>query len=163
DPAKGAGPGVVQPELALINPRRMGHRQAAEDSPTRGYLQHAATVTPAIAPAVDDIAGADRGHVACLAALEGQAIEVTAVLSGGAARAGGPPQRREVAALAQRGQAAELGVHEYQPATGFHGHVVDIEIPRRVANPGNIEPITTLVQLAGAQDVLEAPELIQRA
>src|SRR5262249_21208718 len=63
----------------------------------------------------------------------------------------------------QRGQAAEQRTDEDDPAVCFDGDVVDVEVAGGVADLGEVESIVAVVQEAGPQCVLEAPELIQAA
>ena len=71
------------------------------------HVHDNAAVAAAVAPAVGHVAGADRRHVAGLPSVQGQAVEVAAVLGGQLAQERRPPQRREAVALAEGGQAAE--------------------------------------------------------
>ena len=87
---------------------------------------------------------------------------MAAVLGGQPAQERRPPQRREAVALVERRQAAEARVDEDDPAAGLDGDVVDVEVAGGVADARDVEPIAALVELARPQDVLEAPELVER-
>ena len=43
------------------------------------------------------------------------------------------------------------------------GDVVDIEVAGRVGHLRHVEPVVSLVELAGLEQVLETPELVKRA
>jgi len=60
-----------------------------------------------------------------------------------------------------RRQAAERGGHEYHPAVAVHGDVVNVEVARGVADLRDVQPVASLVDFAGPQRVLEAPQLVQ--
>src|SRR5262249_10199225 len=86
---------------------------------------------------------------------------MTAVLASQLACKRGPPQRCEAVAFAERAQAAELGVDEEYPSAGLDRDVVDVEVPRGVSDPGNVEPVATVMEEPGLEGVLETPQLVE--
>ena len=57
----------------------------------------------------------------------------------------------------------KLRVDEHHPAARLDGDVVDVEVAGGVADAGHVEAVVALVELAGREHVLEAPELVERA
>src|SRR5215471_3923027 len=62
----------------------------------------------------------------------------------------------------QGGQAAKLGVYEYDTAIGLNDDIVNVEVAGGVANPGDVETVVAIMEISGQEDVLETPELIER-
>jgi len=87
---------------------------------------------------------------------------VAAILPGEFAQEGWPPQRGEAVTVVGGRQAAELGVDEHHPSARLDGHVVDVEVARRVADAGDVQAVVAVVGGPGSQDVFEAPELVER-
>jgi hypothetical protein len=92
-----------------------------------------------------------------------QAIEVAAVLRLQAADEGGAPEGAEAVGVAGDRQAIEEGVDHHQLAIGSDGHVVDVAIRGGDPLERHIEPVVAIEQLAGAQLVLEVPDLEESA
>ncbi len=86
-----AGHGSSAANAASTGPRR---------SPGRSGFEHDTAVAPPIAPAIDDIAGADGGDVAWPAVDQCQTIQVAAIFRRQLAEERRPPQRREAARCA---------------------------------------------------------------
>lgn len=97
--AEVSGARVVQPELAAVQSRRVGHRQSRGDHATVGNLQDHSTVVTPVAPAIDDVARADRGGIAWATVGQSQAVEVAAVLAGQLAEERRMPARKRALLL----------------------------------------------------------------
>ena len=162
DGAEKPGPRVEQPQPAVVQPGRVRHRQAAGQHLAGGDVDDAAAIVAAVAPAVGDVAAADRGDVARRPVLHRQAVEMAAVLRRQFTDERRFPHRPEAMPFAGGGETAEQGIDENHPAVGVDGDVVDVEIAGGVADLGNVEPVVALVCLSRCQRVLEPPELIQR-
>ncbi len=163
DGAEMAGPRFQQPQPAVVHPRRVRHRQAVGEDFAAGDVDDHAAVVAAIAPAVGDVAAADRGDVAERTVLDGEPVEMAAVLRRQFADERRRPQRAEARPLADRGDAAEQGVDEQRPAVAVDGDVVDVEIAGGVGDPGHVEAIGAVVDPPRRQRVLEPPQLVERA
>src|SRR5205814_171357 len=72
-------------------------------------------------------------------------------------------ERREAVALRERGETIELGVDENDAPAAFNRDIVNIQIAGGVPDARNVEPIASLVHVAGLEGVFESPELIQAA
>lgn len=157
-----AGAGIQQPEFAAIDARGVRHRQAGGDDLVRLHINHDAAVPSPIAPTISHVADADCRDVAGLTVLQGQPIQVAAILRCQLAQEGGPPQWCEAGLVAKRGQAAEAGVDEDHSAARLHRDVMDIKVAGRVTDSGHVEPIRAVVELARRQRVFEPPKLEDR-
>jgi hypothetical protein len=76
---------------------------------------------------------------------------------------GGRQRGRKLWVFAGDRQAIEEGVDHHQLAIGSDGHVVDVAIRGGDSLERHIEPVVTIEQLAGAQLVLEVPDLVEGA
>src|SRR4030095_14450258 len=65
--------------------------------------------------------------------------------------------------LTNGGFHSEQRVDEHEAAIAVNGHVVHVDVPGDIANLGHVDPIETVLRLAALQDVLEAPQLPERA
>ena len=158
-----AGAGIVQPEPAPVQPGRVRHRQPRGDHAAFRDLQHDAATLAPVAPAVNHVARTDRGGIARATVRQGQAVEVAAILRGQLAQERRPPERSEAGPLRKCGDASEACGDEHRAAGVVDGHVVDIEVAGGVGHLRHIEPIVSLVEFARPEQVLETPELVERA
>src|SRR5205807_731077 len=110
DMAEEPGAGINQPQAATVDARRVRHGEVRGDYPVIADVDHDSAIAAPLAPSVRHVAATDRGHIAGLAVLQSQTVEMTAILGGQLAQKGRPPEWRETVALMQGGQTAKLGV-----------------------------------------------------
>ena len=111
-----------------MQPWRVRHGQARRHDLAAGDVQHHAAIDAAFAPAIGDIAAADRGDVGRPGAIHGQAVQVAAILGGQGADEGRAPERTETRRVAEGGEAAEGGVDEDRPGRGHALHLPDADV-----------------------------------
>ena len=93
------------------------------------------------------------------AVLKGDAVEMAAVVASQFGDEGGLPGGGKAAALGNSGQAAEGRVHEDRLAVWAEHQLVGIHIAGGEAGSGHIEAIAAFMELTGAEQVVEAPDL----
>src|SRR5271170_6685188 len=88
---------------------------------------------------------------------------MTAILGGHLAQKRRPPERCEARPLRQGRDASEACGDKHGAARAVDGDVMDIEVPGRAGHLRYVQPVVSLVLLAGHQQVFESPELVERA
>jgi hypothetical protein len=162
DRAELAGPRVEHPQAAVVEPGRVGHRQAGRDDLAGRHFQNAPTVAAAVAPTVGDVGHADERDIRGSTVAKGQSVEMAAVFCRQSRDMRRLPQRRKAVRRVHRRQTVQARVDEHNPAIGIADDIMDIKIARRVSDARDEQPVIAFVEFAGAEDVLEPPELKQR-
>ena len=140
----------------------MGHRQTGCDDRVRPHIHDAAAVSPAVPPGISDITLADAGHIPRLAVFHRQSVQMTAIFRRQFAQKGWLPQWNKAVPLAGGRQATKQSVDEDDLTVGIDRYVVNVEVPRDVADLGDVDPVKPIHNLTGLQRIFETPELIQR-
>ena len=138
----------------------MRHRKAVGNDALAWHVDHYATIASPIAPAVDDVAAADRGGETRSAFVQGKPVEVAAVFGHELTDERRTPEWRETVALVQCREAIEAGVDEDRAAVGVDRNVVRVQVADGVPGPRHVEPVVPVVGIAVRQDVLESPQLV---
>lgn len=162
DVAELAGARLHEPEPALMQPRRVRHRE----TPGHGRAARDVEDDPAApamrAPSLGEVAPGDAGDERGMALAHGDPVQVAAVLGRQPVDEGGAPHWPEAGMLGQRGQAVETGHHEDGPSILAGGDVVDVDVAGCVPAHRHVEGVVALPCLPGLEEVLEAPELVER-
>ena len=124
---------IEQPQLAIMEPRRMRHRQARGHDLVRGHIDDDAAIGALFAPAVGHIGARDGRDEGGPASVHGEAVEMAAVLRQELGNKTRLPKRLEACRLADRGEAGKGGVDEDRPSIGPHADVMDIQRARHPA------------------------------
>ena len=116
-----------------------------------------------LAPTVGNVGVRYSRHPSRFAVAHGQAVQVASIFGGELAHEGRPPERHEAVRGAHCGEAGIKRVDENEPAARRHSDVVNVDVARDVACLGHIEPVVIAPHLTLCEDILETPELIERA
>ena len=155
DPAQLAGAGMEQPEFSLMPAGRVGHRQAGGGDAAGGDVQHHPGADAVVPPAAGLVGVAAGGGPGGNTVLEGEAVEVAAVVGSQPLDEGRLPGGGKAAARREGGQAAEGRVHEHRRPGRIDHQLMGIDIAGGEAYRRHIEPITAFMALAGGEQVVE--------
>ena len=163
DGSQFAGAGIQDIQPAVMQPRRVGHCQAAAHDGVCRHVQDHAAADPPISPGARRVAVARRRQVRRPAGFgeHRQAVEVTAVARRHPRDERWFPGGAEAHGIVDRGEAGERGVHEHRPSRGKHADVMGEHI---AGEPGGLRDIDGVVafQVAALGDhVLEPPDRVQ--
>ncbi len=137
----------------------MGHRKPGGGQLAGGNMDQHTAIAAVVAPGGGLAAAAAGRGPGGNAVLKGDAVEMAAVVASQFGDEGGLPGGGKAAALGNSGQAAEGRVHEDRLAVWAEHQLVGIHIAGGEAGGGHIEAIAAFMELTGAEQVVEAPEL----
>ena len=137
----------------------MGHREPRGRQLACGDVDQYPAAAAVVAPGRGFTAAAAGRRPGGEAVFKGEAVEMAAVVAGQFGDERWLPGGRKAAARRDGGQATEGRVYKDRLAVRAQHHLVGVHIAGGEADRRHIEAIAALMELAGAEQVVEPPDL----